>query len=446
MSTLLHLACAALAALLPSTAVGFQDAPPKPVWNQAELESLAAQIQAEIEDIRGEPYAHPVAVKVADRDTLIRYMKERTEQDEPPAKLAADQRVAKLLGMIPPDMDLLATEYALLEDQVAGFYDPPTKTFYLMDSMPKGIAGAIIAHELVHALDDQLYDLDATIKELGEDSDAALAFRCLVEGSGTNGGNVWTLRHLDQIDSQGLQSMQAEQNASLAAAPAWLWKPLVGAYLDGSAFLVRSNDVRAGQAAGASNADIDHAFRNRPRSTEQVLHPEKYWDAARRDDPITVELDLSDLPSGWEVRRVDTLGELLLAMVASPRDTLGGLDLSTPEKAIQLLTMTYTNTAAEGWGGDALVLLGKGDASWLRLVTVWDTERDAGEFYATMQTLLPDLKRSAKAVADGLDLDGESDAELAYGGASNEVVLTVWSGARGRDAFRLDRNVTRTME
>ena len=50
--------------------------------------------------------------------------------------------------------------------QVGGFYDPPSKTFFLMETMPKGIGGPILAHELVHALDDQLYDLDATIEAL----------------------------------------------------------------------------------------------------------------------------------------------------------------------------------------------------------------------------------------------------------------------------------------
>jgi hypothetical protein len=41
-----------------------------------------------------------------------------------------------------------------------------------------------LAHELDHALDDQLFDIDGTLKKIGEDTDAQLAFHAVVEGSG----------------------------------------------------------------------------------------------------------------------------------------------------------------------------------------------------------------------------------------------------------------------
>ena len=440
---LLPAALCALTLSLFATRALAQDSPAPPVWSQSELEALAREVQGQIEELRGERFRESVAVKVADRSTLVAYMKQRTEEMEPPEKLAADERVAKLLGLIPPDMDLLATTYRLLEDQVAGFYDPPSKTFFLMDSMPKGIAGPILAHELVHALDDQLYDLDATMMELKDDSDALQAFRFVVEGSGTAGGNRWTMEHMGEFDLSGFQELMDEQQASLAAAPEWLWKPLLGAYLQGAAFLTRAKGILEGQTKAVSAEDIARAFRERPRSTEQVLHPEKYWEPALRDDPRTIRFELGDLPDGWQHLREDTLGELGLALVAQRRDGATALDFENP---MSILSVRYTNEAAEGWDGDRLVLLGKEGESWLRLATVWDSERDAGEFYGMLQAVLPDLERACQALAETAGPRARSGVALAYGERREEVVLTMWSGIARRDQRQLEEAVSHSVE
>jgi hypothetical protein len=429
--------CALSAATLVAAGAWFQDKEDAPVWVQSDLEALALRIQGEIEGLRGARFLGAVPVKVADRASLLAYMKQRTEEMEPPAKIAADERVAKLLGVIPHDMDLLATTYKLLEDQVAGFYDPPSKTFYLMDSMPKGLAGPILAHELVHALDDQLFNLDGTMEELKDESDALQAFRFVVEGSGTAGGNRWTMEHVNEVNLAGTNEMMAEQQASLAAAPLWLWKPLLGAYMQGAAFLTRGSDVLGSQLKQADPKDIERAFRDRPLSTEQVLHPEKYWDPERRDDPRKARFTLGALPQGWSALREDTLGELGLALVLEQAMPNEPIDMKNP---MTILGIQYTNELAAGWDADRVILLGKEGQSWMRLVSVWDTERDAGEFYAGMRAVLPRLEAAANALGGE---DARSGVELAYGDQPTEVVLTVWSGiAQRRDQREIEEAVT----
>lgn len=431
---------AALLALSAATLVAagtlFQDSSAAPVWVQSELEALALRIQGEIEALRGQRFDGPVPVKVADRETLLAYMKKRTEEMEPAAKVAADERVAKLLGVIPPEMDLLATAYKLLEDQVAGFYDPPTKTFYLMDAMPKGLAGPTLAHELVHALDDQLYDLDGSMEPIKDDSDQLQAYRFVVEGSGTVGMNQWTMRNMGEVSLDGTEQMM-EKQAALTEAPEWLWMPLLGAYMQGSAFLTRSDDVMASQLKEVDAKDIERAFRERPLSTEQVLHPEKYWDPKQRDDPRKVRFTVGELPEGWSTLREDTLGELGLALVLDAGKEGQAIDMKNP---LTILGIKYTNELAAGWDADHVILLGKGDESWMRLVTVWDSERDAGEFYAGMRAVLPRIEDAADALGGE---DTHSGAELVYGKDSVEVVLTVWSGIkRRRDQRGLEDAVT----
>ena len=335
-------------------------------WKQSELEELSARLQKDVETLRGETFRRDVSVKVATKADLVEYMKRRLEEEEPPEKLAADELVAKLLGLFPHDRDLMADTFALLESQVGGFYDPPSNTFWLMEGMPRSFAAPILAHELIHALDDQIFDIDAQMNARKDDGDALQAYRFVVEGSGTAGGNRWTIEHMDEVDMSGLQDMMDEQQASLLSAPPYLWKPLLGAYLQGSTFLARADSMLAGLQAELVPADVSAVFRDLPRSTEQVLHPDKYWDPAQRDDPRSVTYALGELPEGWSVRREDTFGELGLAQVA---DAGRGetLDLSNPAA---LLSISFTHPTAAGWGGDCMILLGDGKGAWLRLVSV----------------------------------------------------------------------------
>ena len=61
---------------------------------------------------------------------------------------------------------------SLLREQVAGYYDPKTKTVNLLDWVPIEEQEPVMAHELTHALQDQTVNLDKWMKkgekDLGE--------------------------------------------------------------------------------------------------------------------------------------------------------------------------------------------------------------------------------------------------------------------------------------
>ena len=418
-SLLLALACSPLGAA------------PREDWTQAELEAMSTEIQAQLEELRGERFVRPVEVRLASTEDLVRYMKERFAKTESPEKVAADEVIAKLLAVIPTDMDLMETTFALLETQVGGFYDPDTDSFSLMDQCPKAVAPMTLAHELDHALDDQLFSIDGKLLPIALLTDRATAFMSVAEGSGTNVMYQWQLRHGAEIDVAAAMEMQAEAQAGMAAAPMWMWKPMLAVYMRGSCFLTRTDNLMSGLATPATPADIRAAFEQPPLSTEQVLHPEKYWDPEQRDDPVIVAIDTGALPAGWKVLREDVLGELMLATVLTPGAATAGLDLSNPMAA---LAIEYTNDRAAGWGGDALVLVGSGEGRFLRLVTVWDSARDAGEFYGGLQTLLPQLEAAASALSDR---DSNAGVTLEYGPGEDAVVFTSWFSVDRRDLRKL---------
>lgn len=410
-------------------------------WNQAELESISAAIQEHITELRGEEFSRPVEVKLASSEDFYAYANSRIEDSETPEKLAADELIAKLLGLVPPDMNLMETMLAMLETQVGGYYDPASDSFSLMSKCPRSIAPIILAHELDHALDDQLFGIDEGLAKVSHITDASTSFSAVVEGSGTNIMTRWMMQYSSWAEENGgaldleeYARMQESSKDGMLKAPMIMWKPMLLVYMRGASFLVRSDSAMAGSIKPASSEDIRAAFTNPPLSTEQILHPEKYWDAELRDDPRPVAFDTSELPSGWEVLREDRMGEAVLAIVTTPNSSTTGFDVT--DMSAQL-GIEFTSRAAEGWGGDALILVGKEDARYMRLVTVWDTERDAGEFMGALSSVLSDIERTAGELGSR-----RSGATLEYGDEPDEVILSVYFGLSAKDLRALPAALT----
>lgn len=416
-------------------------APPQDKWTQADLERESRAIEPEVARLRGESFARPVAVRIATRDDLLAYIRQRMAKTETPEKIAADSDVAKLLAVVPADLDLVAAAERMYEAQVAGFYDPDDDSFSLMDSMPRGVARAIMAHEFVHALDDQLFDIDLKLEAVGLDTDAQLALYAVVEGSATAAGNRWLFDNMSKLSPDDLAEVQALQERGLGDAPTWMWKPMLGAYLQGCAFLQRTDAWLTAQLGSVAKDDVRRAFEAPPRSTEQVLHPAKYWDDAQRDEPRKVRFDAAELAEGWSIAREDTLGEFMIAVLVTPPGERAALD-TTNQAA--LLGLAFTNTVASGWGGDRLAVLRKDGARVLRWVTVWDSERDAAEFYGAMTQQLPSFEAAAKSLAG--DAKKDSGAKLEYEPSEARVVVTVHSGLERGDLKKLLRTIEHAVE
>ncbi len=447
---MLQIACLSALLSLGCGRLGTPGVRPQEPWSQAELERASREIQVEIEALRGERFREPVSVKLASRADFVAYAKQRQAQFQSPEDMASDETMAKLLGLFPVTDDFNATLMALVESQVGGFYDPASKSFYLMDTMPVSLGGVILSHELGHALDDQLFDLDKTLRGELKDTDSELAYASVVEGSGTAVMQAWTKANLDKVNLAEAGALDAEQQKAMADAPMILWRPLIAAYLQGAAFLNGGSGLSAMAGGDLPNDRITKAFRTRPESTEQILHPESYWDEAKRDHPSRIEVDLSALPSEWKVEAQDTYGEMMTAIVCTPPAGRGGLDVSNP---MALMSMDFTNHAATGWDGDRMVLFSKGNARYLLWVTTWDSPRDAGEFFGALSTNFASLESTAKEYAEhsakpGAEPAGDapaarsrvpSHAELSYGTTEDVVVLRISAGASKREQREFEK-------
>ncbi len=288
------------------------------------------------------------------------------------AALAAEAKALVAFGLAPPGFDLPALLVDLQTEQAAGFYDTAEETLFLVDRelpgassawflswlLERDVVGELTAsHELVHALQDRRYDLDAFLEGSGEPAplgaDARLARRALVEGDATYWSFRFVLRGLsatpDDLELPREELLAGTEGEAFTRSPRAIQEALLFPYVDGLKFMQRVAVLG------------ERLWEQPPASTEQVLHPDRY---IRGDLPLTVSL-LSAPPEGWDVVREETLGELGLFTI------LAHTELEPEPRA----------RAAEGWGGDRYwVLERRADGA---LAVVWalelDRTRDADE-------------------------------------------------------------------
>jgi hypothetical protein len=342
------------------------------------------------ETYRGLKAKHNVPAGSLSPRRLKAEIAESMPQDYPPEELKALETSLKAFGLIPETMDLRRYLPELLSSQVAGFYDPDRKFLALVDlprgkrGMPDNAEDVTLVHELTHALQDQSFDL-RRFEDRDPLSDGGTARTALVEGDATLTmldftlhGSLETMPGVDAVLHTMLMDPEKMFDTSpdlpgakeMAAAPVWLRDTLVFSYFQGAAFCVSARR-RGGQVL------LDYAFTtDPPRSTEQILHPEKWH--TRRDDPVVLKLpDLGAELPGYRKAAEGELGELSLRIFL--REGLKDLKRAT--------------LAAAGWGGDRFAVYqkegGKDGEKDRKVVwiTEWDTETDAGEFRSAMEAL-----------------------------------------------------------
>jgi hypothetical protein len=347
---------------------------------------LADEVAKEVEALRGWQFKTPIKKELSTPEDVRQYIERRVQTDLPPGKAERIQAFLRTIGLIPPDCNLEATYVRLLENQVGGFYDSESRTMHLVEragGIPAAVERIMLAHELTHALDDQQVDLGAFTKAYaGRSEDMDIVTASIVEGSAT--GLMLQYAARDQLSGRiNLQDLQqyAQQEAArgkvLLEAPRY-FSVLLASYVCGLQFLAKGDLPALLLAPEAESTP--------PRSSEQILHPAKYWDKAARDEPVVVDDAAARrwlTRSGQWVVHADTVGEMLIAILTTPKDQrrdLAGMELAN----------TWTNPAATGWGGDRFYLLASGASAgeagrtlrnlkgvW---ITNWDTPQDRDEF------------------------------------------------------------------
>ena len=320
---------------------------------------LIAKMLREVSAARGLAATRAVPGVVLPRDALIARVKEHVAIEIPPEAIRREGLAMQVLGFLPTTFDYAAEVFALLEAQLAGFYEPTDGTMYMAGDLDDENAEATLAHELVHALQDQHWDLKLRSKYKPGQSDRSSALSCLAEGDATSAMADILVSHMNP-DKTALdlpedvfvaQVMSSVSTGPSAKAPHIMRASLVSPYVDGTLF-VHALRRRGGWAM------VDRAWTELPATTEQILHADK-WEA--REPALEVSVPTwAALGTGWAVVDEDTYGEQ-------------GLRLSFAEWA----TGDEATIAAAGWGGDRAALITQGDRVALAIHARYDPSPEA---------------------------------------------------------------------
>jgi hypothetical protein len=313
-----------------------------------------------VERARGFEASRPVPGVVLDRAGLLARVKQHLASELPPEAIRNEGLALQLLGFVPTTFDYEAAEYDLLQDQLAGYYEPADRTMYMAGDLAEPEAEATLAHELVHALQDQRWDLATRCKYEAGAGDRAEAVSALAEGDATSamfdvlvanavGATAGAAKSALDIpdDVFIMQIRDGMEQGPGAGSPRIMRASLAAPYIYGTLF------VHTLRRAGGW-AEVNRAWDDAPTTTEQILHVDK-WRA--HEGPAAVPApSYVALGEGWSVADDDSEGEL-------------GTRLAFEE-------WTDGRSAASlaaGWGGDRGLLLTNGD----RIAYVWTLRYDA---------------------------------------------------------------------
>jgi len=395
----LLLVAAGLAAVFPLYAQSRPDAE-----QQAALSAVAAPLYDQLAERRGiASPGPPPPVVVRSRADNRRFIEQEMNRRYSRDQLEAERKSMVAWGVLPADYDLQRLFLDLLEEQVSAYYDPLGKVMVVGDWLPRAEQRAALVHELVHALQDRELPIDAFISPEPGHGDRLLTRQALVEGEAValtfdlmlKAQATDISRLPDLTMTQGLITTSAG-GPVIDKAPKFVRDLLLFPYVEGLGFIYQFRKRQPWAAMSAIYSDP-------PRSTTQILHPEKYFD--RREDPVAVAIpDLSRLLPGSQLVSDDDLGEFSLGAVLALH--LG--DTEGPR-------------AATGWRGDRY--------------RIW--EDAAGRFTIAYRVIVASPQMAA-ALADQLRASVERrHPELAGKASGRTGGLVTW--AEGGRAFAVER-------
>jgi hypothetical protein len=338
-----------------------------------ELLKAIDRIVPTMSGLRGlEPKA-PILKGVKTREEISQYLNKRVREDYTADRIENEGKLLRKLGILPEGVSYLDMLLSLYTEQIGGFYDPKEKTLFLVSGIPAAEQEPVIIHELTHALQDQHFNIEGIMekdRQAGND-DRALAHQALMEGDGMVVMLQQILtpmkRHFSELPNLALimQTQMAamkSQYTVLKSVPQFLQETMVFPYGYGASFIQQVWKQRP------SWETINKIYSDLPASSEQIMHPEKYY--ATRDNPKTVNAGplVAQLGSQWKVVYKNVLGEFSLGLLLN-----------------QHLIDERARRAASGWGGDQVLLLENASGKNAVLIsTVWDTENDSEKFFMAM--------------------------------------------------------------
>lgn len=377
------------------------------------LTAMADTLLPRLERISRLEALEPVVVERRSRAQVREFVERQLEERLPPDELEGVRLTYTMLGLIPDSLDLRALLHELYAEQIVGYYDPDDRKLFVVEGVAPETVRPVLAHELVHALQDQHTNLDSLIaRERGNDRQLAaqaaieghamlVMFSLLAEEATGRPVDPVMLPNLGDQLGAALEAPSSEYPI-FRSAPRVIREALLFPYVDGASFV---QQLWRSQGEANRTAPLDSLI---PQSTEQVLDPEARF-ILERDEPTDLRFD--DDHAGWSVAYENGLGQLEMGLFLE--EQLGA----------------EARGAAEGWDGDRFRLLRSAEGVYaLVWYSIWDDDASAERFRARSSEVL-DGPLGREGVAERISIDGRPGVRVVMARSALPANMP-WPGVR----------------
>ncbi|WP_135853900.1 Hvo_1808 family surface protein [Halorussus salinus] len=305
--------------------------------NATELEAVVARSMARVETVRGLEFEGEPSIEFLSPQAFEQRIDERFVATE--AETLRKNAKWEALLMVGEDTDAVE----VLQSNAGGsrgYYSPTDEemVFVVEDPESPRLNEPLLAHELVHVLQNQQFDapdrFELATFELRRTTESQNAINSLIEGD----SEYVQMQYADRCESKWDCVTAPERDDGSA-------DPHVGmALLNSYPYYDGPNFVHAVEETGGWNA-VNQLYDQPPTSTKQVMNPEAY----PAEKPTTVDFtDTSD--ENWRIPEVET-GQPKYASVGMPGITTMFVytvfDTNRQHPAV-LPVRTFYNSAGDG--------------------------------------------------------------------------------------------------
>ncbi len=350
----------------------------------AELEALALlaayrsnggdqmRAMAEIEKARSLKFKFPVCPRIMTEEESRAEVSGWSRGAEAEAELALREKALRAFKLHASQKPLAEIQAEKSAESVMGFYRPSEKVLYLFPEQAGERLWGLRVHETIHALQDQHFDLQALHASV-RDSDDDAALTALIEGEAVylmmqvlGGGD-----RLDRMLQGGGQGHPRAPGSGPPPAPDYHGERTKLVYRAGAQFVKHLVDAGGWEK-------VTEAFRRRPGTTSEILHPSLWMEGWKRSSPR-----LPAVREGWKELLSDTLGEadfsIMLKLNGVPEDEAAA--------------------AASAWRSDRYRIEASDAGTRLErliYVSTWSDEDAAARASSMLGRVFPDARISAK--------------------------------------------------
>jgi hypothetical protein len=380
---------------------------------QAEAQSqLAAadEILAEMSKTTGLPIKGALHKEVLGRPAIEKYLKENLHKEYSAEELRVQEATLRAFGLVSADFNLEQFLITFYTEQVAGFYDPHTKTMNMADWIAPEMQSMVLAHELTHALQDQNFDLDKFLHASRDNDDATSARQAVVEGYAMAAMMQHMLKGVDLGSVPSLSQMMAgAADQQLSAFPAFSNAPFFFRMQALFPYLQGMNFMQKGLGRGGWK-ELNDLFAHPPATTKELFEPEFYFNHTPLPKISLPQPGLLSGDRGLHLLTDNTMGELGYYSIIG-----------------QLLSEDEAKSAALAWMGDRYLVYeysnpaADGGKYLLVARTKWTNGEKSLEFFRDYNSIL-------QKKYPGLAPDARSESDLFIGGVGSSRVIVVRKG------------------